>query len=239
MKIDSITIYGYSVILAVAFLWGAFIAYKKAIEAHLEEIHILDAVVLAGFWSFVLARLIYVLLNFRLFWNNLPRILFLRNYPGLDHWGLLLGIVVALLIITRTHKQKFVDWLDYSMIGMVGGMSIYFAAMAIGAFSWVSVGGALMSLGMFIFLWRAEKVYRTYDWYKNRKTQSRTGFLSGVGLSFYGFTHLMLLLLSGNVGVLALVINASLFVGGFVMVYSRSGRNFTEDLKFIAKHGKK
>ncbi|KKT34924.1 MAG: hypothetical protein UW99_C0026G0008 [Candidatus Collierbacteria bacterium GW2011_GWC2_45_15] len=239
MKIDTVTIYGYSAILAIAFLWGAFVAYKKAIEAHLDDVHVLDTIVLAGFWSFVLSRLSYVMLNLGLFWGNWPRILFLKNYPGLDHWGLLLGVVVSIMIVTRNYRQKFYDWFDLAMLGMVAGMSVYFAGMAIASLSLLSIGGSLTSLGMFIFLWRAEKVYRTYSWYKNKKTQAKSGFLSGVALSYYGLTHFILLVLSPGARLWVMIVNLLLFVGGFVMVYSRSGRSLSEDLKFKLRHGRK
>jgi prolipoprotein diacylglyceryltransferase len=227
LRIETVTVYWYSAILALSFLWGAFAAYKKAVEAHMEDIQVLDTVVMTGFWSFVLSRLIYVLLNINIFWNNWPRILFLKNYPGLDHLGLLLGIVVALLIAGLNRKQKFFDWLDFAMTGMVGGMSVYFAGMMVLNFSWISLAGALVSLGVFVYLWRAERVYRTYGWYKNKKTQSRTGFLSGTALSFYGLTHIILSVLTNPRNIFTLVVNLLLFVGGFVIVYSRSGRNLT------------
>ena len=239
LKIDTVTIYGYCAILALSFLWGAFVAYKKATEAHFEDVQVLDAILSAGFWSVVFGRLSYVLLNYRIFWNNWPRILFLKNYPGLDHWGLLLGIVLAVYLATKNKKQRFFDWFDFAMLGLVGGMSVYFGGVALGTLSLVSVGGAIVSLAMFIYLWRAEKVYRTYDWYKNNKTQAKSGFLSGVALSYYGLTHIVLLLLTPGRALWVVGVNFLLFVGGWVLVYSRSGRNLAEDIKFKRIYGRK
>lgn len=239
LKIDTFTIYGYSAILALAFLWGAFVAYKKATEAHFEDTEVLDTIVLSGFWSLFLGRLTFVLLNLKIFWNNWPRVLFLRNYPGFEHWGLLAGIIMAVLVVTKNRRQKFFDWFDFAILGLVAGMSIYFGGLAIGTLNVVAVIGAFFSLGVFVYLWRAEKVYRTYDWYKNKKTQARSGFLSGVGLSYYGLVHAILASLTAPRNLWVVLANGVLFVGGWILVYSRSGRSFREDIKFITKHGRK
>jgi len=239
LKIDTVTIYGYSLVLALSFLWGSFVAYKKATEAHFDDLEILDAVVLSGFWAFVLGRLTFALLNWGTFWGNWQRLLFLKNYPGLDHWGLLLGIVVGIYIITRKSKQKFFDWFDYAMLGLVGGMGVYFAGLSFKGLSLITIGGALVSLGMFAFLWKAEKEYRTYDWYKNKKTQSKSGFIAGVALSFYGLTHVVLWFFTAGRANWTILVNIALFVGGWVLVYSRSGRSLKDDLKFMKIYGRK
>ena len=238
MKIDMVTIYGYNVILALSFLWGSFVAYKKALEAHFDEVQVMDVIVLAGFWSFVLGRLTYVLLNLQLFWNNWARIFFLKNYPGLSHWGLLLGIALALFLVVRKNKQKFFDWLDFAALGLAGGMAIYFAGLAINR-NIFALGAAIVSLAVFSFLWKAEKEYRTYAWYKNKKTQAKSGFISGVVLSYYGLVQLAWQLASQDRKIAVVITSILLFVGGWFLVYSRSGRNLSDDIKLISRYGKK
>ena len=239
LKIDSVVIYWYSVVLVLAFLWGSFVAHKKLSEANFEDLQILDLAVMTGFWSFIFGRLAFVLLHIGVFWNNWPRVLFLKNYPGLDHWGLLLGIVLSVYIMNKKTKQRFFDWFDFAMLGVVAAMPVYFAGLVLSNFSWLSVGGALVSLVVFVFLWRAEMSYRTYEWYRNKRTQARSGFIGGTALSFYGLTHLTLQFFSLDKNIVSIMANFLLFVGGWVMVYSRSGRNLPDDLKFITRHGKK
>jgi len=238
LKLNSVTIYLYSLLLAISFLWGSFVAYKKAIESHFEEVRILDTVVLSGFWSFVFGRVMYVLLNPGTFWGNWPRVFFLRNYPGLSHWGLLLGIFLAVWLATRKQKGQVFDLLDLAGLGLTGGMVIYFAGLVFSG-SVFAVGAAVASLVVFSLLWKGEQEYRTYEWYKNKKTQARSGFITGVALSYYGLAHFAWQMASPDRKLVGIMADLLLFAGGWVIVYSRSGRSLSDDLKLIKRHGRK
>ena len=239
LKINSVTIYGFSVVLAVSFLWGAFVMHKKAIEAHFDDFMVLDMVVLGGFWSFVFGRLSFVLLNPGVFWNNWSRVLFLKNYPGLDHWGLLVGLVLVTRLVTKKSEHKFFDWMDLISLGVIGSMSIFFAGMTLLTFSWQIMVLSVVSLLVFIYLWKAEREYRKYDWYKKRKTEARSGFLTGTSLAYYGLVAVAVGLITVPRTFWVIAGNAILFVAGIVLVYIRSGRQLQEDLKFIFKNAKK
>lgn len=239
VRINVFTIYGYSLVLALSFLWGAFIFYKKANEAHFDDLAVLDTVVLSGFWSLVFGRIVFVFLHLGTFWNNLARVLFLRNYPGLDHWGLLLGLLTVIWYMARKSSRKFFDWMDLVAMSVVSAMGIFFAGLTILNFTWQTGVISIVSALMFIYLWRAERSYRIYNWYKNRRTEARPGYLTGVSLSFYGLIGMVMSYISVPRLLWAIIVNGLLFVSGFVLVYIRSGRVLSDDLKFISKHGKK
>ena len=200
---------------------------------------ILDAVVLAAFWGFILGRIAYSLLNIGTFWNHWSRLFLLTNYPGLDRFGVMLGIALGLWLCIRKLKEKFVDWFDLVSLGITAGSAVFFAGLAILAFMWQFIVFAIIYLGVFIYFWNVEDRYRTFDWYRNKKTSARSGFISGFSISIWGLVFFAEKLLTASfvwpMGLWA----GALFVGGLVLVYIRSGRTVTDDIKTILKHGKK
>ncbi|KKT53775.1 MAG: hypothetical protein UW48_C0024G0006 [Microgenomates group bacterium GW2011_GWC1_44_23] len=98
LRVSNIYIYGFGLLAVLSFLWGSFVFYKKSQESHFEDFHILDSVVMSAFWAFIVGRLAFVALNMATFWNHFPRILLLSNYPGIDRWGVILGIALGVFI---------------------------------------------------------------------------------------------------------------------------------------------
>ena len=108
-KVNSFGVYSFSFLAVIAFLWGSFVFYKKAIESHFDELPVLDTVVFVGFWSFIWGRLTYFLFNLDIFKDHWIRILFLKDYPGLNHWGVIIGILFGLFLTIRYLKVKYID----------------------------------------------------------------------------------------------------------------------------------
>lgn len=239
IRISSIPVYGFGLLAVFAFMWGSFVFYKKAAESHFEDRLILDSVVLSAFWGFIIGRVAFTLLNLETFWGHFSRVFLLTNYPGLDRFGVILGIALGLWLCLRKTREKFLDWFDLVAIGMSAGSAIFFAGMAIMAFMWQFIVLAFVFLGVFIYFWNVERRYRTFDWYRNNRTSARSGFIAGFSISSLGVLYLAEKLLIGgfvwSMGVWAGV----MFVGGLILVYIRSGRTVTEDVKTIFKHGKK
>ena len=117
-------------------------------------------------------------------------------------------------------------------------MVIYFAGLVFSG-SVFAVGAAVASLVVFSLLWKGEQEYRTYEWYKNKKTQARSGFITGVALSYYGLAHFAWQMASPDRKLVGIMADLLLFAGGWVIVYSRSGRSLSDDLKLIKRHGRK
>ncbi len=238
-KLGNFSLYGFGLLSTLAFLWGSFVFYKKAVESHFEEMHILDGVVVGAFWAFIMGRLSYVVLNYQTFWNHLPRIFLFSNFPGIDRWGVLLGIFLGVLWTVRRVKGKVMDWFDLVSLGVTAGMSIFFAGLSLVSLSWQFAIVSFLLLFFFLWFWSVEEKYRTFGWYKANKTSAKSGFILGFSLSIWGTAYLVEQILNNGVGLWEAIWSAGLFVGGLVLVYIRSGRTVAEDIKTILKHGRK
>ena len=237
-KVNSFAIYSFSLLVVMSFLWGSFIYYKKAIESHFEEIPVLDSLVFIGFWSFVWGRIIFMFMNLSVFKDHWLRVFFLKDYPGLSHWGLIVGLLLGLYLATKDIKAKYMDWLDLVMLGFLGGLPIYFVGLSFISFKWHFLVASLVLAFIFSFAWKAENEYRTYSWYRYKKTQAKSGFLSGFGIIVFGLVNL-LSQFWGQKSVVDIIFGSILIVTGIVLVYIRSGRTLREDIKIISKYGRK
>jgi hypothetical protein len=104
---------------------------------------------------------------------------------------------------------------------------------------WQFVALAFVFLVVFIYFWNVEKRYRTFGWYRSKKTSARSGFITGFLISLLGLFYLAeKILLSAFVWQVG-VWSGVLFVGGLVLVYIRSGRTVSDDINTIFKHGKR
>ena len=239
IRINNIPVYGFGLLAVIAYLWGSFIFFKKANESHFENRSILDSVVLSAFWGFIIGRIVFAILNIGMFWNHLPRLFLLTNYPGLDRFGVILGIAFGLWLCLRKIKVKFMDWFDLTTLGISAGTAIFLAGLAILAFMWQYIVLALIYLLVFIYFWNVEERYRTFAWYRNNKTSARSGFVAGFSISLWGLLFLVEKIMTVSYYWPIGLWSGILFVGGLVLVYIRSGRTITEDLKNILKNGKK
>lgn len=239
LRINNIPIYGFGLLSVFAFLWGSYVFFKKANESHFNDKMILDSVVLSAFWGFIVGRLFFTITNIGMFWNHWSRIFLLTNYPGLDRFGVVAGVALGLWLCIRKNKEKYIDWFDFMALGIVSGTSIFLAGLSVIAFVWQYVVLTFLFLAVFIFLWNVEDRYRTFGWYRNNKTSARSGFITGFSVSVVGLLYLAEKLLTESYVFTVGVWSGLLFVGGLLIVYIRSGRVFSDDIKTIFKHGKK
>ena len=237
-KVNSFAVYSFSLLVVLSFLWGSFIFYKKAIESHFEEIAILDIIVFVAFWSFVSGRMLYVLMNLAIFKDHWTRLFFLKDYPGISQWGLVVGILLGLFLAVRKLKVKYVDLLDMCVLGLLGGLPIYFSGLCFIQFKWFYLAVAIVMAFIFLFFWKAENDYRTYGWYRNKKTHAKSGFIAGSGIVVFGLLNLISQVWLGR-QLIEMVLGGFLIVGGSVLVYIRSGRTVKEDIKIISNYGRK
>jgi len=238
IRINNIPVYGFGLLAVIAYLWGSFVFFKKANESNFENRSILDSVVLSAFWGFIVGRVVFAILNMGMFGNHLSRLFLLTNYPGFDRFGVIFGVAFGLWLCLRKIKVKFMDWFDLTALGISAGTAIFLAGLAILAFMWQYIVLALIYLFVFIYFWNVEERYRTFDWYRNNKTSARSGFVAGFSISLWGLLFLVEKILIGNYFWPVGLWSGILFVGGLVLVYIRSGRIVTEDLKNILKNGK-
>jgi uncharacterized membrane protein len=239
IRVNNIPIYGFGVLAVFAFLWGSFVFYKKANESNFEDKYILDSVVLSAFWAFIMGRVVFALLNMEVFGNHLSRLFLMTNYPGIDRFGVIIGIAFGLWLCLRKIKGKFMDWFDLSALGISSASAVFLAGLAVLTLTWQYAVLAMFYLGIFIYLRIVEGKYRTFDWYRNNKTSSRSGLIAGFSISAWGLLFLAEKLLIGGYMWPVGVWSGVLFGTGLILVYIRSGRTATDDLKTILKHGKK
>jgi len=239
IRVSGYYVYSFGLLTAVAFLWGSFVFYKKAVESHFEDFHILDTVVMSAFWAFITGRVVFALLHWSEFWNHLSRVLMLTNYPGLDRWGAIGGVGLGVLFSIRRIKGRFWDWFDLASLGILSGGAVFMAGLYLLTHTMEYLGLAVVYLLLFIFFWQVEDRYRTYEWYRGKRTSSRSGLISGFSLAFWGLSFVVEKWLFHNQDSWSLIWGLGLLVGGGVLVYIRSGRTATEDIKNILKHGRK
>jgi hypothetical protein len=240
LSVEGVTIYTFSAFVLLAFLWSGFVFYKKSVEYRENEEVLFNTVLLAGALSFVGARVGFVLSNLDWFANHLIRVLLMGDYPGMSGWGALVGIFLATMIIARKTKGKIFDLLDLVTLGLSAGIPIVYAANGVLSTEQIMVGG-VMSSGLikgllfslwFVFLWRLEGEYRTFEWYRFRKTQARAGFVTGGFLFGLGLVNGgMDLLIGEGLSWWQLV----LVVAGMMVVYIRSERKLVKDLRLTGK----
>lgn len=240
-RLKDIFIYGFGLLTVFSFLWGSFVFYKKAIESHLEDLNVLDAVVMSAFWAFIIGRVVFALLNLDTFGAHLPRIFLITDYPGIDRWGAVLGIALGILFIVRRVKARFLDWFDLTSLGILSGEAIFLAGLFVLTRALPYLILSLLNLAVFVLLWNIEDKYRTYGWYRGKRNSARSGLITGFSLSFWGLTFLIQQVIFKEVSPISLTWAFGLLVGGLVLVYIRSGRTIQDDINniFKTKHGRK
>ena len=101
-----------------------------------------------------------------------------------------------------------------------------------GVMSVETLKGLFLAL-WFFFLWWAESEYRTFEWYRFRKTQAKTGFVTGAFVFGFGMINLIAdLLVKRPAG---WYVYLSMVVAGVLVVYIRSGRKLEKDWGLLRK----
>lgn len=232
-NIGGVSIYGLGILISFCYLWGAFVFYKKAIEEHFGEEPLLDIIVLSAFWGFIFGRIGYVLLHMDIFWKHFSRILLIFNYPGVDRWGALIGMILGALWVANKMKYKFVDLLDCLALGVLAGNSFFWVGISIIGFRWQFVVLGILYFLMYVVFWHLSKTYRLIDWYRAARTSARSGFVSGFSVFVLGAVFLLEVLMLSKLNLVVVLWSLLLIVLGLVMVYIRSGRVLKEDINSL------
>lgn len=254
-SVGSVTVYSFGFLLAIGFFLASFIIWRRFRELGLKEEKTIDFLLSLGFWGLVLARVIYILANFKKFGFNIASWLLLGRYPGLSLWGGMLGFFLVLLSFSRKEKWEFwrladevsfgiLPFLIFSQIGcffdgcILGKPTemfwgVYFPGSLLRRQP-VSLLAFLALLMIWFFVLWLERRWRLWEWYQSQAD----GFISltFVGLflvtnfvlAFWRDSKLYFYWLEIVLSFLGLALTLGLF-------YYRSGRQLSEDLAFLAK----
>ncbi len=238
VNIGRLSVYTLSFFIVIGYFWYSFVIYKKGLEFRYSSETLLDLAVVSGVTGFLGARIGYVMTNIELFKVNWVRILLLSEHPGYDYLGLIVGLILACVILYRREEIKFFEGLDLLGLGLSGGAAFERLGRVFSGevnLIWrlpVELLQALAFLLIFVWLWRLEKDYRTFGWYRFRKTQAKPGFIFGAYLFFSGVVFVASSLWPTPF-IYNLILGSASLVGGVGVIYSQSGRSLAHDVKLL------
>lgn len=248
--------------LVLAYLVGAFLFWKKGKEEYYDEYQLLDILVASSFWGLVAARLGFIIAHINDFGFDILKWFSLITYPGYVGF---VGVIVGTLILFKGAQKRKWDAFEIADFGAIA-LSCAVAIIALGTFVNGSSFGNPTSLpigmtfpGVFdarhptqlyamilytilcVLLWRLERVYRTFLWYRENRRTAQSGFVFAVFCIGYGaITAGMFTVQQPSVSVFFVPIDPivgvlSIFVGLFTL-FVRSGRTLGIGKKKTALH---
>ncbi len=127
LKIESITLYGYGLMIALGVISAILVAYFRAKKHDLNQDMVLTLAIFALIFGFAGAKLLYVIVEFKSFINNPMLIL---SGSGFVVYGGIISGVLAVIIYCRIKKVNFFEYFDL----LVPSVSIAQAFGRIGCF---------------------------------------------------------------------------------------------------------
>lgn len=215
-----IKIYTMSMFVVLAFLWAGFVVNKKAREYHIGEVEIYDGGVISLITVWALDKLFVYF-----------------SLQNLSLLGLWVAVLIGAVIVAKRENVNLFTVFDLFSIGLMMALAwwslgLFWSGGLVGRVRMLPVElvSALLYLMGFIFLWLVEGKYRTFPWYRGRRSAANTGFLFGSALAIFGIVVMAGELLSKA------VIRERLFIGvlgmvmGVFVIYLRSERVLKQDL---------
>ncbi len=231
----------HSVFVVLAVLWFGFVVYKKGGEFHWLENTLFDISIVSAASAFLVSRLIFVLENLQTFSANWLRIIMLVDYPGYSFWGLVLGLIGGAVLFSKKGEVKLYEALDVMVLAFFGAVPIERVGVVLHGGNLnhfllvpVAIWQGLICLVAFVFLWHLEYEYRTFDWYRNKRTQAKAGFISGLGLILMP-TWLGLSMIGGKINLPMIISLVISIICGLLVIYSRSGRRLFNPIKLLKR----
>ena len=216
-----IKIYTMSVFVVLAFLWAGFVVSKKAREYHLGEVEIYDGGVISLITIWVFDKL---LVYFSL-----------QNLSLLGLWA---AVLIGAVIVAKRENANLFTVFDLFSMGLMMALAwwslgLFWSGTPVGRQRFVPVellSGVMYLMG-FIFLWLVEGKYRTFPWYRGRRSSANTGFLFGSALTIFGIVVMTGELMSKVVTRERLFLSVLGMVMGVFVIYLRSERVLKQDLR--------
>ncbi|PIR59848.1 MAG: hypothetical protein COU68_03440 [Candidatus Pacebacteria bacterium CG10_big_fil_rev_8_21_14_0_10_45_6] len=241
-----------TVCTVLAVLSTLYVFWRKGREEHYEERDLFDTFFLAGLVGLLVARASFILLHAADFGFTVSKWLDVGLYPGMIGKIGLFAATIVLLRQAKRHKWDLFEVLDFWILALSTGfvflfLGFFFDGTGMGVPTSLPVGiifpsvvephhpvqlyAAIFFFGLSWYLWRVEKNYRMYRWYRASKTGAETGFLVGMFAVATGFFFTLLSVITPaelvfvGVGWDWLAFVFVLFFG-FGVLFVRSGRTF-------------
>lgn len=238
VSIGKFSVYTHSLLVVIGFFWYGFVLYKKGLEYRYERESLLDLAVMSAIFGWIFARIAFVIFNLSTFQLNWLRVVLLTDYPGYDYLGLLVGLVVAVVVLSRRGEIKLFEGLDLLGLALPGAICFERLGKVLSGEGRLVFGlpveilQTFLFLLIFVWLWKLEREYRTIEWYRFRKTQARPGFIFG---GFFFLSGLVFLLTSvwPSFSLGDVILGAVSLVFGAIFIYARSGRSLAYDVKLL------
>jgi phosphatidylglycerol:prolipoprotein diacylglycerol transferase len=251
-SLGPVTFYTFGVFLFLGFFLAAFIIWRRLRDQGWPEEKILDFLFLATFGALIAGRIAFIINHFDLFGLSLGRFFLFTRYPGFSFWGGILGAILAMTSFIRKNRWDFWQVIDEVVFGLAlfavfYHLGCFFDGSKLGretgAFWGVFFPGSLIrrqpvslfeAMGYFLiwlFLWRIERRWRTWEWYKSHAEGLMSlcffalAFLFSFKLAFLEDDRVYWLYFKQFSSLIFLMVT-------LILLYRRSGRKLKEDLKF-------
>jgi len=241
ISIGPLAIHSFGLMLALGVFFGGFVLWQKGREDGFEEDFVMDSWFVAGLSGLVGGRIWHILINWPIFQGSWYKMIFLTKFPGLAYEGVLLGAILGVTIFCL--RKKWNVWqfgeavvFGYLLVEIFGWIGSFLGGSNLGKATtwWWGIGFPgveykrhpvqllllIIFVGLYIFLRRLEKEYRSFSWYQQKKGESQPGFLIAVYLIIIGVVRLGLSYLAEGVSrwfVLMMILS-----GGLILLF-RSG----------------
>lgn len=243
-----------SIWLPLTVLISLFSVWRKLrLERVTDEDQIIDKLLIGSIIGVLAGRLGYILLHFSQFGLNLGNWLSLSRIPGTVEVVALVVMLFSFWKLLGKNWRDTIEIVDYtsitialylflgSLLNVVLQLVAFISAMSVGTAQLLpklDIQAVLVSLiytvfyfVLYLFLGRMEKVYRTFMWYRARRRSAQTGFIVAVFCIGYGISGFVLdWFTPATIAVAGINLDPLLrllvMVGGFVILYLRSGHSF-------------
>ncbi len=111
LRIGSLTVHSYGLMIALAILVSAIAIYREAPREKINADHVLEAVIVAAIFGLLGSRILYILLNWG-YYSTKPLSAILTQFEGLTFYGAMFGGVIALFVWSRWRQFGFLKMAD-------------------------------------------------------------------------------------------------------------------------------
>ncbi|PWU23083.1 hypothetical protein C5B42_04125 [Candidatus Cerribacteria bacterium 'Amazon FNV 2010 28 9'] len=243
-------------ILIFSIMWTLFAVFvtsfslwrKLSHERVGQEEKVFDTLLEATVLSVVVARLAFIFIQFSIFHFSFDKWIDIVQFPGsLEGVGLCVLCISFVRLLGETWRDR-VEITDYVSISLalflflhslgngINALFLNIGAVVTGGSTHLSFLGSLILfmfsivyLGLYLFLNKIEKEYRTFMWYRSSRRSAQTGFVVACFFIGYGLIGFLLGWFTPSVVTFAGInfdplLKLLVMVGGVVVLYVRSGR---------------